>query len=74
MKGALLARDPGLADYNSETDHAADLWRRLHGAWLALPEANEDGESPLLDGISALVDEWEAFVGRPTARAEGGRS
>lgn len=49
-----------------ELEHAASLWRRLIEAWHALPEADEDGESPLLDEISTLVDEWEAFVGCPT--------
>ena len=60
--GAFTARE---LDGLGAVAHAADLWNRLVTAWHQLPEADEDGESPLLDAISALVDEWEAFVGCP---------
>lgn len=52
------------AEEAAEKERAAGLWARLVTAWESMDAADDNGESPLLDAIGALVDEWQGFVGK----------
>jgi hypothetical protein len=50
-----------------ENEHAAQLWRRLATVWESGGGSGRASDDSLAQHVGALMDEWQAPVGKPGA-------